>query len=233
MTIEAIAAIPTPTETAVTDRAPVSLAIRRGLLIASPVLAGVLATVGAAADPAAGISGRELFQLYAENPEPLQLKSFGFHWAYSFWIAPALLLAAFVRGRGVWLANIAALLGFVGMTTLPGLLVVDFYDSAIGQLYGVDATVAVEEHMNSTMWGPAAIAVPGLVGFMVGLPLAALAVWRAGLVRWWAPLAVVVGYAAFMLSNAMWWGCAVTTVCFTVFAFAIAKGTSRQRSTTT
>jgi hypothetical protein len=216
------------TDLAIAEPVPVARKLRRWLLIASPVLAGLFAIVGAAADPAAGISGREMFQLYADNPEPLQFKSLGFHWSYAFWIAPALLLAAYVRRRGAWLANIAAVLGFVGMTTLPGLLIVDYYDSAIGQLYGVDATVAVEDHMQATMWGATALALPGMVGFMLGLPLAALAVWRAGLVRWWAPLAVLAGYAAFMLSGVRWWGCVITTVCFGVFAIAIARGTASE-----
>ena len=48
------------------------------------------------------------------NPEPLQLKSLGLHWAYAFWIAPALLIARYVRGRGAWLANVAGFLGFAG-----------------------------------------------------------------------------------------------------------------------
>ena len=117
------------------------------------------------------------------------------------------------------------------MTTLPGLLFVDYYDSAIGQLYGVDATVAVGEHMEATMWGVQALVAPGIIGFLLALPIAALAVWRAGLVRWWAPVAVLGGYAAFMFSNVTWWGCVITTVCFSVFAVAIARGTS-PRSTT-
>jgi hypothetical protein len=224
-----------------TDRLPVdpttvapvrrsrALAVRRGFLVAAPVLAGAFAVVGAAADPAAGISGREMYEIYTANPDPLQFKSLGFHWSYAFWIAPALLLAGYVRGRGVWLANVAALLGFVGMTTLPGLLFIDWYDSAIGQRYGVDGVEAVNDHMMETMWGPQAFVLPGMLGFMLALPLAALAVWRAGLVRWWAPVAVVGGYAAFMLSNVMWWGCVITTICFTVFAVAIERGT-RDRS---
>ncbi|HSK27550.1 MAG TPA: hypothetical protein VK894_11640 [Jiangellales bacterium] len=215
---------PTATPTAAVPR-PRAVAVRRWFLVASPVLAGLFAVLGAWADPGAGSSGREMFEVYAAQPDPLQWKSLGFHWSYSFWIAPALLLAAYVRGRGAWLANVGALLGFVGMTTLPGLLLVDYYDSAIGQLYGVDATVAVSEHMSATMWGTVALTVPGLVGFMLALPVAAVALWRAGLVRWWAPASVVAGYAAFLLSGVMWWGCAITTLCLTVFAVAVERAT--------
>ena len=202
-----------------------ALAVRRGFLIASPVLAGIFAVVGAWADPGAGVTDDSLFKIYAANPEVLQLKSLGFHWAYAFWIAPALLAAAYVRARGAWLANIAALLGFVGMTTLPGLLFLDWYDSAIGQLYGPDAVVAVQDHMTSTMWGVAAFTIPGMVGFLLALPLATAALWRAGVVRWWALAAVVAGYASFTLSNVMWWGCVITTLCFAVLALELARGT--------
>jgi len=202
-----------------------AVAARRWFVVASPVLAGMFAVVGAVADPAAGQAGREMYEIYTANPEPLQFKSLGFHWSYAFWIGPALLLAAYVKGRGAWLANIAALVGFAGMTTLPGLLFVDWYDSAIGQMYGVDAIERVNEHMGATMWGIPVFTAPGILGLVLALPLASAALWRAGLVRWWAPLSVVAGFAAFMLSNVTWWGCAITTVCMTVFAVALERAT--------
>nr|MBA3264883.1 hypothetical protein [Nocardioidaceae bacterium] len=76
-----------------TDYSPRSagLRVRRWLLVASPVLAGLFAILGAAADPAVGQDGVVLWQAYTENPESLQFKSFGFHWAYSFWMLPSLL----------------------------------------------------------------------------------------------------------------------------------------------
>ncbi len=80
-----------------------------------------------------------------------------------------------------------------------------------------------------SMWGIPVFVVPGIVGFLLALPLAALAAWRAGLIHWWGPLAVVAGFAAFTFSNITWWGCAITTVCFTVVAYALARG-PRQRT---
>lgn len=207
-----------------------ALAVRRGFLIACPVLAGVLAIIGAYADPGAGLSGDAMFRLYAAHPGPLQFKSLAFHWSYAFWIAPGLLAAAYVRGRGAWLANLAALLGFVGMTTLPGLLFSDWYDSAIGQLYGPDAAGAVFEKMSTSMWGVPVFTVPAVAGFMAALPLATVALWRARVVRWWALPLVLAGYAAFTLSNVMWWGCAITAVCFILFAVELARGTRPIRS---
>ena len=71
-----------------------ALAVRRGLLVTMPVLAGVFLVVGAVADPAAGISGTKMNEIYIDNPDALQWKSTGYHWAYAFLIAPAMLLAS-------------------------------------------------------------------------------------------------------------------------------------------
>jgi hypothetical protein len=198
------------------------LSLRRWSLIAAPVLAGLFAIVGAAADPAVGQDGRILYEKYAANPDSLQWKSFGFHWSYAFWTMAAFALALHVRRRGVWLANGALVLAFVGATTLPGLLFVDFYDSAIGQVGAADLTVRVNETMES-MWGVPAIAVPGVVGFILSLPVAALATWRAGIVRWWAVAGVLGGCAAFMFSGVAVWGTVLTALLFTVFAVALAR----------
>ena len=222
------AALPGPSTDHTTTRRSRALAARRAFLVASPVLAGVFAVIGAYADPGAGISGPRMLEIYAAHPEPLQFKSLGFHWAYAFWIAPALLAVPYVRGRGAWLATLAGLIGFGGLATMPGLLLTDWYDSAIGQLHGVDAAIAVQDHMSETMWGLGPFILPGMLGLFLGLPLITIALWRAGLVRWWAFVAVLGGYAAFMLSGVLWWGCAITTVCFTVFAVALEKGTRPQ-----
>ncbi len=202
-----------------------ALSARRWFLILAPVLAGLFAIVGAYADPAAGLSDEKMWKIYAEEPWVLQIKSLGFHWAYAFWIAPALLITPYVRGRGAWLANVTAFVGFAGMTTLPGLLFVDWYDSAIGQLYGVDGVAAVSERMDQVMWGVPYFVMPGLLGLVLALPLTAITLWRAGLVRWWALVAVVAGFAAFTLSNVMWWGCLITTLCFAVFSLALYRAT--------
>ena len=65
---------------------------------------------------------------------------------------------------------------------------------------------------------------PGIARAAAGAAAAAIALWRAGVVRWWAFVAVLAGQAAFMFSNVMWWGCAITTVCFTVFAVRPREG---------
>ena len=206
-----------------------ALSVRRWFLVTAPVLAGIFAVVGAAADPAAGLDGKRLYELYAANPEPLQIKSLALHWSYAFWMLPAMLVAPLVRGRGAWLGNVTAFVGFAGMTTLPGLLFIDYYDSAIGQAHGVEGNLAVNEVMEQ-MWGIPVFVLPGIAGLLLALPLTAITLWRAGLVRWWALAAVVAGFLAFMLSSVTWWGCAITTACFAVFSVALFQATKPRPS---
>ena len=121
-----------------------ALAARHAVLVLAPVVAGLLAIGGAVADPAMDIDGAAMYEIYAEQPGPLQWKSTLHHFSYAVWCLAALMLAGVVRRRGSWLADLAGVPAFLGISTLPGLLFVDFYDSAIGQEYGVEGTLAVE-----------------------------------------------------------------------------------------
>ena len=211
-----------------TTRPSRALAARRAFLVASPVLAGVFAVIGAYADPGAGISGPRMLEIYAANPEPLQFKSLGFHWAYAFWIAPALLAVPYVRGRGAWLATLAGL----DRLRRPG----HHAGPAAHRLVRLRHRSAVRRRRRGRRPGPHDRDHVGpravhRAGHARALPGPAAdhhrAVARAP-VRWWAFVAVLGGYAAFMLSGVLWWGCAITTVCFTVFAVALEKGTRPQ-----
>ncbi|WP_148575261.1 hypothetical protein [Nocardioides caldifontis] len=204
-----------------------ALSVRRWFLVASPVLAGLFAVVGAYADPAVGLDGKELFRLYADNPGPLQWKSLGFHWSYAFWMAPALLVAPYVRGRGAWFANVTAFVGFAGMTTLPGLLFSDWYDSAIGQSFGAEGVEQVQQTMEG-MWGVPVFTMPGMIGLMLSLPLAALTLWRAGRAPAWGLVAAVAAFVAFAVSGITWWGCAIATVFLAVVSIALHRATAEE-----
>jgi hypothetical protein len=206
-----------------------SAALRRGFFVASPILAGILLVIATIADPGAGSSGEELNRAYTDNPGPLQWHSLTLHWSYAFWGVTAFMAAAYVKGRGATLANIGALLAFVGMTTLPGILAIDWYDSSIGQVYGVDAVGAMHEHMDKTLWALPFFAAPGIIGLLLCMPFAAAALWRAGVVRWWAFTAALAGTATFMGSGVTLWGVALTAVFFTVLGVELARGTRSPR----
>jgi hypothetical protein len=204
---------------------PLALRLRRWALVAMPVLAGVLAVVGALADPAPGETGQRLNEAYTLGMGPLQVKSLSLHWAYAFWIAPAVLVVRHVVGRGRALANVAGVVGFAGMTTLPGLLFIDWVDSAVGQLWGPAAIDQMHGLVEEQAWAFPIMQLPGIIGLFLALPLAVLALWRARLARWWAPLAAVLAVAAFMVGNATWLGGVGATLGLTVVAVALERAT--------
>ena len=198
-------------------------AARRWFLVLAPVLAGLLAIGGALADPGVDLDGEAMYRIYADEPGPLQWKSVLYHFSYAVWGFAALMLAAAVRRRGSWLANVAGLLGLLGITSMPGFLLADFYDSAIGQVYGADGTLAVNRAMED-MWGLGVLAGTGIAGFLLCLPVAALAAWRAGLLRWWGALAPIAGIGAGLFgvgANVPGW--ALMTLGFAVLSVGLAR----------
>jgi hypothetical protein len=203
---------------------PAALALRRWAFVAAPVIGAALAVVGALADPAPGETGEPLWRLYAAHPEPLQVKALAFHWAFAFWFLAPLLVPTLVTGRGRWIGNLAAIAGFVGLATMPGLLVLDWYDSAIGQNFGVEGNAAVSATVEG-MWGPAVLMGPGFPCMVVALPLAAGALWRAGAAPWWGIAAAVAGIGALIVSNLSAPGAVVATLAHLGVAAAFARAT--------
>jgi hypothetical protein len=199
-----------------------ALTARRWALVAAPVVAGALTIVGVLADPAPHAQGRELVEAYAANPGPLQIKALGYHFAYTVWAAAALGLAALVRRRGSWLANVAGVLAILGISSIPGFLMGDFVDSAMGQLVGVDAAVQVGEAA-AQQWGFIVMQGSGFAGLLLALPLAAVAAWRAGLMPWWVAAVVVVGEGAFLGLGVTLPGNILFTAALGVLSFAIAR----------
>ncbi|MDP9429600.1 MAG: hypothetical protein M3Q47_12285 [Actinomycetota bacterium] len=200
-----------------------ALAARRWILILAPALAGVCAVVAAAADPGVDQDGAAMYAAYAADPDSVQVKSLAYHLSYALMGAAALMLVGLVRRRGGWLANVGGVLAWLGISTIPGFLLADFYDSAIGQVFGAEGTVQVNGQMEG-MWALMLMAATGGLGLLLGLPVAALAAWRGGLVPWWAPAAVVAGLGGgFMAIGANVAGAAVMTAGFAVLSVALAR----------
>ena len=211
-------------ETAAARRSRSDL-VRRAALIAVPVLAGGFLVLGAAGDPAAGFSGADMTRLYIENPGPLQWKSTGYHWAYALWMLPALLTLPYTRRKGAWLGNLAALIGFAGLVSLPGMLLIDWIDSAVGQLHGEAAVGQLHSYMEATMWGLPGFMIPGFLGLALALPLTAAALWQSGRGSWWGLLAAVAAFAVFLLGNATVLGNLGVLACLAVFSLSLVRVT--------
>jgi hypothetical protein len=169
-----------------------ALGFRRAAVVAAPALSALLIVAGFFLDPAIDESGRDLAEEYAAHPGREQVSALAFHFAFALLAIPAVALIVAVRGRGAWLANLAAFLGFLGLTTLPGFLLTDFYDIAIYGELGGDAWDAVDDRIQE-LPGAAIMFLTGFLGFTLALPVALLAAWRAGLVPSWTPLLLLAG----------------------------------------
>ena len=169
-----------------------ALAVRRYAVVAAPVIAALLIVAGFFLDPAIDESGRDLAEEYAAHPGREQVSALAFHFAFALLAVPAIALVVAVRGRGAWLANVAGFLAVLGMTTLPGFLLTDFYDIAIYGELGGDAWDAVNDRIEE-LPGAAIMFLTGVLGFALTLPVALLAAWRARLLPWWPALVVFAG----------------------------------------
>jgi hypothetical protein len=169
-----------------------ALAFRRWAVVAAPVLAALLIVAGFFLDPAIDESGRDLAREYAEHPGREQVSALAFHFAFALLAIPAVALIVAVRGRGAWLANLAAFFGVLGLTTLPGFLLTDFYDIAIYGELGGDAWDTVDDRIQE-LPGAAIMFVTGFFGFLLTLPTALLAAWRGRLLPWWPTVVILAG----------------------------------------
>ena len=161
-----------------------ALEFRRLAMIAAPVVSGVLIVAAFFLDPAIDKSGREMAEAYAAHPDREQVSALALHFAFALLAVTAVALIVAVRGKGAWLANLAGLFGVLGMTTLPGFLITDFYDIAIYGELGGDAWQTVNDRMEE-LPGAMVLFMTGFLGFVLTMPLALLAAWRAGLLPLW------------------------------------------------
>jgi hypothetical protein len=201
-----------------------ALALRRWAPIVVPALAGTCCLIGAITDPASGLDGEEMYALYAANPDALSVHTLALHFGYGLWVLFALLVPVLVRGRGAWLANAAALLGFLGITTLPGLVFNDFVVVGITQEFGASGSMAASEHTDA-IWGVTAFIASGMPAAIFAPIIAAAALWRAGVLRWWGFLLPVVAFGGYFASGPAWWGGAIMAVALAAFSAVMFRAT--------
>jgi hypothetical protein len=164
-------------------------------VVVAPVVAAVLIVVGVFVDPAIDESGRDLAREYAAHPGREQVSAVAFHFAYVMWAPVVFALVGLVRGRGAWLANAAAVLAVLGVTTLPGFLLTDFYDIAIYGELGGNGWQQVNDRIED-LPGAVIVFATAFAGFLLSLPLVLFAAWRARLVALWVPVALLIAMIA-------------------------------------
>jgi hypothetical protein len=175
--------------------------------------AGVLTLAGMAATPwEEETSTAAYLEAIGSAPGQGQIAALLLHFGYLL-LVPALFgLFALTRAHGGRLRAIGGFLAVLGLVTLPGLLVVDFYAIALYETLPLDQAVAVEDAA-AEQWGAAVLqvtgALPGLIGFTLVLaaawrarvlPVAAFALWLAG---WVISFAGIGGMAVAMIAGSV------------------------------
>lgn len=201
---------------------PSALRTRRAAVIGAAGLSGLLVLVSMFVDPVPSADGRELIAGYAGDLTRSGLHTNLIHYGFAL-IAPVVYaMVALVRGRGAWLANVAGLLAVIGLSTLPGLVLLDFAGVATALSSDLDAAVAMEQQMNELGWF-IVIVLPAFLAAMVALPLALTALWRGGLVPGWLPALVVVTTLTMQFGPAWWVGFGANAVTMLVVAWQLAR----------
>jgi hypothetical protein len=201
---------------------PSALRIRRGAVIGAAGLSGVLVFVSMLVDPAPEADGVEMVAGYASDLTASGLHTNLIHYGFALMAPVVFAMVALVRGRGAWLANAAGVLAILGLTTLPGLVLLDFTSVATLLATDQETVAAVEKEMEGMGWF-LAILIPAFLSAMIALPVALAALWRAGLMPGYVPLLSVAIPLAMQFSPAWWLGFGVNAVWSLALAWFLAR----------
>jgi hypothetical protein len=201
---------------------PSALRFRRAAVISAAALSGILVLVSMILDPAPEAEGRELIKGYSESLTRSGLHTNLIHYGFAL-VAPVVYaMVALVRGRGAWLANVAGLLAVTGLSTLPGLVLLDFTNVAASLASGLDEAVAVQEQLDELPYF-LAIVIPAFLTAVLALPVAVLAMWRAGLVPGYLPIVAVLSALAPNVAPTWWLGFGVNALWMLALAYFLAR----------
>ena len=114
------------------------------------------------------------------------------HFGYLLLLPAALGIMHLARRSTPKVAHIGGILAVLGLATLPGLLVTDYYDLALAQHLPRAQSVEIAD---SAMTWPAGVMLATTIAPMFfGLVTLMVAAVRAGVAHFWAPIAVAVGW---------------------------------------
>jgi hypothetical protein len=129
----------------------------------------------------------------AAHPGQAQLAALLLHFGYLLLLPAALGVMHLARRSTPKLAHVGGVLAVIGLSTLPGLLVTDYYDLALAQALPRSQSVAIADSAGSG-WEVAVLLATTIAPMFFGLVTLMVAAFRAGVVRFWAPIAVAVGW---------------------------------------
>lgn len=201
---------------------PSALRIRRAAVIGAAGLSGILVLVSMFLDPVPQAEGRDMVAGYAEHLTRSGLHTNLIHYGFAL-IAPVVYaMVALVRDRGAWLANVAGLLAVLGLSTLPGLVLLDFTSVAATLATDLDTAMTIDDELGQMPYFILLVA-PAFVAAVLALPIAVIALWRAGLVPGFMPVAAVLTALAMNVAPAWWIGFGINAVWMLVVAYFLAR----------
>ena len=201
---------------------PSALRIRRGAVIGAAGLSGLLVLASMFVDPAPSADGTELAVAYADNLTRSGLHTNLIHYGFAL-IAPVVFsMVALVRGRGAWLANIAGGLAILGLSTLPGLVLIDFASVATLRASDRETLTAMEDLLFDSGWF-LAVVIPAFAAAVIAPPVAVAALWRAGLVPGYVVLLAVLAALAPNVAPTWWLGFGINAVWMLAVAWLLAR----------
>jgi hypothetical protein len=112
-----------------------ALSFRRWVVILAAGPSGVIVLISMLFDPAPDAEGRELIQAYAANDLAQGVHTNLIHYGFALFAPVAYAMVGLVRRRGAWIANLAGLLAVLGLSTLPGLVFIDYFSVAVARCW--------------------------------------------------------------------------------------------------
>lgn len=161
-----------------------AVSARRWFVLATAALSGIIVFISMVVDPVPNADGLELIKGYSENSSAQALHTNLIHYGFAMTLPALMAMALLVRKRAAWLANVAGLLALIGLTTLPGLVLIDFTSVAAANVVGADTAFEISKELDESI-GFVVIVAPAFLASTLALPLAALAMWRGGLFPGW------------------------------------------------
>ena len=180
-----------------TDPRRFSRIIAAVALILGPivVLAGMIATPWE--DEATTASYHDAL---AANPGQAEVAATLLHFGFVLLLPAALGIMHLARRAAPKLAHVGGLLAVLGLATLPGLLVTDFYDLALAEALPRAQSVAISDATQDS-WAAAVMGMSAIFPVFIGTIVLAVAAYRAGVAPIWAPFALLIGWLLPLVSG--------------------------------
>jgi hypothetical protein len=131
----------------------------------------------------------------AASPGQAEVAATLLHFGFLLLLPAALGLMHLARRATPKLAHIGGILAVIGLASLPGLLVTDFYDLEMAQALPREQSVAISDATQES-WAAALMGMGAVFPTFLGTILLAVAAWRAGVAGLWTPFAIAAGWLA-------------------------------------